>query len=113
MGASQQGIKAGRAYVELGVSSKLQAGLKRAQRRLRAFGAGVQRLGRQFTLMGAAMLASLAGAAKHFASYGDQLAKMSKRTGVSVEALSALRFAAARTGALCFAPRFGSSSFLR
>ena len=38
---STQGIKAGRAYIELGVGDKLTAGLKRAQARPRAFGAGV------------------------------------------------------------------------
>ena len=39
--ANTRGIKAGRAYVELGVGDKLTAGLKRAQARLRAFGTGV------------------------------------------------------------------------
>jgi len=32
----QAGIRAGRAYVEVGVHDKLVTGLKRAQRRLRA-----------------------------------------------------------------------------
>ncbi len=44
MGATQ-GIRAGRAFVELGVSDKLTAGLRRAQRRLKAFGDGVRSIG--------------------------------------------------------------------
>ena len=96
--AGAKGIRAGRAYVELGVGDKLTAGLKSAQKRLRAFGAGVMNIGTKLAGMGAAMAAPLLGAAKHFASYGDQVAKMSKRTGMSVEALSELRFVASQTG---------------
>ena len=48
--------------------------------------------------LGAAMAAPLLGAAKYFSSYGDQVAKMSKRTGMSVEALSELRYVASQTG---------------
>lgn len=96
--AGSKGIRAGRAYVELGVGDKLTAGLKQAQRRLRTFGAGVQQIGTKLAGLGAAMAAPLLGAAKHFASYGDEVAKMSKRTGLSVEALSELRFVASQTG---------------
>ena len=96
--AGAKGIRAGRAYVELGVGDKLTAGLKRAQKRLRAFGAGVMNIGTKLAGLGAAMAAPLLGAAKHFSSYGDQVAKMSKRTGMSVEALSELRYVASQTG---------------
>ena len=99
--AGAQGIRAGRAYVELGVGDKLTAGLKSAQKRLRAFGAGVMNIGTKLAGLGAAMAAPLLGAAKHFASYGDEVAKMSKRTGLSVEALSELRFVASQTGTEC------------
>jgi len=44
------------------------------------------------------MLAPMLGAAKAFSSMGDQVAKMAKRTGLSVEALSELRFVASQTG---------------
>ena len=96
--AGANNIRAGRAYVELGVGDKLTAGLKSAQKRLRAFGAGVMNIGTKLAGLGAAMTAPLLGAAKHFASYGDEVAKMSKRTGLSVEALSELRFVASQTG---------------
>jgi len=71
--AGSQGIRAGRAYVELGVGDKLTAGLKKAQRRLRAFGAGVQRVGARIAAMGAAMAAPLLASAKVFAGFDDQM----------------------------------------
>ena len=96
--ANTQGIKAGRAYVELGVGDKLTAGLKRARARLAAFGAGVTSWGTRLFAVGSALAAPAILAAKSFASVGDEVAKMAKRTGMSVEALSELRFVASQTG---------------
>ena len=47
---------------------------------------------------GTAMLTPFLSAAKHFATAGDQLNKMSQRTGVSVEVLSELGYAAEQSG---------------
>jgi len=97
--ASTQGIRAGRAFVELFADdSKLVRGLRRAERKLRAFGDSVRNLGLKMAALGSAMLAPLAAAAKLFSGYGDQVAKMAKRTGLSVETLSELRFVASQTG---------------
>ena len=96
--ANTKGIRAGRAFVEVGVSDKLAAGLRRAQRRLKAFGAGVQQIGTRIAGLGVIAAAPLAVTLKVFSSAGDQLDKMSKRTGVSVEALSELGFAAEQSG---------------
>jgi hypothetical protein len=96
--ANARGIRAGKAFVELGVSDKLTAGLRRAQKRLSAFGSGLRSIGTRITGFGAALAAPLAGSLKVFAAAGDQLDKMSKRTGVSVEALSELGFAAEQSG---------------
>ncbi|MCA9251267.1 MAG: hypothetical protein KDA54_09035 [Phycisphaerales bacterium] len=96
--ASAKGIRAGRAFVELGVSDKLTRGLRQAQKRLKAFGAGVRNAGLRITAFGASLAAPLAASLKVFSSAGDQLDKMSKRTGVSVEALSELGFAAEQSG---------------
>jgi len=94
-----RGIKAGRAYVELGThDSKLMRGLRRAQARLKAFGAGVKSIGLKMGAIGGSVLAPLLSAAKVFAAAGDQLHKMSARTGVSAEALSELGFAAEQSG---------------
>ncbi len=96
--ADTRGIRAGRAFVELGVSDKLSAGLRRAQKRLEAFGAGLRAVGVRMAGIGAAAVTSLLGAARHFVTFGDSLDKMSERTGVSVEALSELGFAAELAG---------------
>ena len=97
--ASAKGIRAGRAFVELFADdSKLVRGLRRAEKRLKAFGDRIRNLGLKIAGLGTAMLAPMLGAAKAFGSMGDQVAKMAKRTGLSVEALSELRFAASQTG---------------
>jgi hypothetical protein len=55
--ANAKGIRAGKAYVELGVSNKLTAGLKRAQKQLRAFGAGVRQMGQRLVVAASGVLA--------------------------------------------------------
>jgi len=97
---SAQAIRAGAAYVELYTKdSRLVRGLARASKRLQAFGASVRAMGLRVAAAGTAMLAPLLGAAKLFASTGDQLDKMRARTGFSAEALSELGFAAEQGGA--------------
>lgn len=95
---SQSAVKAGKAYVELGVHDKLAKGLRRAQARLKAFGAGVTKIGMGMMKLGAVAMAPLLGAAKVFSTMGDRVAKMAKRTGFSVEALSELTYVASQTG---------------
>ena len=80
-------------------NSRLIRGLKRARYKMRAWGQKVRAIGMSMMGVGSALAAPLAGAAKIFSSTGDRLGKLSKRTGVSVEALSELQFAAERSGA--------------
>ena len=97
--ASSQGIRAGQAFVELFADdSKLVRGLKAAEKRLKAFGAGVQSIGTKLFGLGAAAVAPLLGAANVFNEFGSQLDDMSQRTGISAEALSALGYAAKLSG---------------
>ena len=96
--AATGGIRAGRAFVELGVRDKIAKGLRKAQKRLRAFGAGISSMGRGLALASASILAPITAMVKGFAAAGDQLDKMSKRTGFSAEALSELSFAAEQSG---------------
>src|SRR5262245_48785308 len=97
---SSQAIRAGAAYIELYTKdSRLVRGLASASKRLKAFGAGVQSLGLKTVALGGAMLTPFIAAVKHFADAGDQLNKMSQRTGVSVESLSELGYAAEQSGA--------------
>jgi hypothetical protein len=93
-------IRAGRAFVELFADdSKLVRGLKRASAKLKAFGESVRNMGLKLVGLGSAVVAPLAASSKVFANMGDALAKMSARTGFSVETLSELGFAADLSGA--------------
>jgi hypothetical protein len=93
------GIRAGRAFVEIfGDDSALQRTLKASQKRLEDFGKSVGEVGKKMALIGSAALAPMLGAVKIYADMGDQMTAMSKRTGVSVEALSELGYAAKQSG---------------
>lgn len=88
-------IRAGAAYVELYArTNPLVRGLKLGQKYLTQFGSRVRRMGLWMMGAGGAITTAILGAAKSFASAGDQLHKMSLRTGMSVEMLSALSHAA-------------------
>jgi hypothetical protein len=98
--ANARAIRAGAAYVELFINdSKLVRGLAKAGRKLKAFGDAITGWSQKMTAIGAAITAPLLGSAKMFASMGDQIAKMGRRTGVSVETLSELAYAADLSGA--------------
>ncbi len=93
-------IRAGRAFVELFADdSKLVRGLRRAGKKLEAFGKKVRDIGLKIAAVGTAVVTALLGAAKTFATMGDHVAKMGRRTGFSAEALSELGFAAEQSGA--------------
>ncbi|MBA2479064.1 MAG: phage tail tape measure protein [Planctomycetes bacterium] len=97
--ASPGGIRAGQAYVELFADDRLlQRGLRSAQQRLKAFGDAVRAIGVRLAVIGTAIAAPLLAATRQFVSFGDQLDKMAIRTGLSVEALSELAFAAESSG---------------
>ena len=98
--AAASGIRAGAAYVELCVkNNRLVKGLDAAAAKLKAFGASITALGTRIAGLGVALALPFLGAAKLFAGMGDDMAKMSARTGVAVEALSELRYAHERSGA--------------
>ncbi|MBP9032321.1 MAG: phage tail tape measure protein [Pseudomonadales bacterium] len=97
--ANTKGIRAGRAFVELGVDDKIAKGLQKAEQRLKAFGEGVRSVGLKLGALGSAALTFLGGTVKAFVDTGDALDEMSARTGVSVETLSELGWAADLAGA--------------
>jgi len=97
--AKSNAIRAGRAFVELFADdTKLVRGLRAAEKKLKAFGTAISRMGRQMVGLGAAVLTPLVAVSKAFAAMGDAMGKMSKRTGFSTEALSELSFAAQQSG---------------
>lgn len=92
-------IKAGSAFIELSLTdSKFFAGLKAAEKGLANFGRTMTSLGASIQAAGAAIATPFLLAANHFREVGDALGDMSSRTGVGVEALSELGYAATQTG---------------
>jgi TP901 family phage tail tape measure protein len=97
---SANGIRAGAAFIELYTKdSRLVKGLDAAALKLKAFGATIKDMGTKIAGIGLSLTLPFVGAAKSFADMGSNLADMSQRTGVSVEALSGLGFAAELSGA--------------
>jgi hypothetical protein len=97
--ASAQGVRAGAAYVELFTrDARLVKGLNAAAARLKAFGASITALGARIAGLGVTLALPFLGAAKLFADMGSDILDMSQRTGVAVEALSELRYAAEQSG---------------
>lgn len=98
--ASPSGIQAGQAFVELFADdSRLVRGLKAASKRLVDWGKNITAAGQRMLLGGMTLLGPMTGFSKVFADMGSRLADMSARTGVSVEALSELGYAAEMSGA--------------
>src|SRR5262245_3094904 len=99
MAGSASAIRAGAAYAELVArDNKLVQGLKSAEARIKAFGAAISSLGTKFAALGGAVFLPLLAAAKTFTSSGSELLLMSQRTGIAVESLSQLNFAAQQAG---------------
>ena len=99
-------IRAGGAYIEVFTKDvSLQRGLQAASKHVqgfakgvRAIGDGIAGLGKKIMTLGALITAPIIAASKSWADAGAELVHMSERTGMSVEALSALKYAASRTG---------------
>lgn len=86
--------------VETGVDqSGLDKGLRAASDKLKSWGASITAMGAGIMAAGAAILTPLLGAAQVFNQMGSALNDASDRTGMAVEDLSALQFAAEQTGA--------------
>ncbi len=95
-------IEAGRAFLQLGLKSvlakQLSGALNDAGRKLQSGGQTMMRAGAAIGGAGAAVLAPILGSIRQFAKFGDELDKMSRRTGVAAPALAELGFAAEQSG---------------
>lgn len=80
------------------VSSNVSVMAKKAGEAAQRAGASMMRVGGSIAAAGGAITAGLGKAVFDFSEAGDALDKMSIRTGVSVEALSELSFAAQQSG---------------
>lgn len=103
---SAKEIRAGKAYVELSIRDKLTQGLRSAWGRLKAFAGMVKTAFFAVTGAIAGITAAISAAvtpivmmAKHFSDVGSELNDMAARTGVAVETLSQMKYAAEQTGA--------------
>lgn len=97
--ASPQGIRAGRAFVEIFADdSQLRRALDRSAERLKTFGKTVGMIGAGITAAGAAVAGPMLAVTRGFMQAGDEMDKMATRTGIAVEQLSLLRFAAEQSG---------------
>jgi hypothetical protein len=86
------GIEAGKAFIKFLLEDKeFKKGLTGIATRMKKFGA----IG---TAVSAPIVAGFGAAVAAFTSAGDELAKMSTRTGFSVESLSELKYAADQSG---------------
>lgn len=94
------GVRAGKAFVEIhGDLNPLSRALKRIGPVLNRWGAGLRQAGIGLSAAATSVLAPLALATRAFAAAGDNLHKMSQRTGISADNLSALSHAAELSGA--------------
>jgi hypothetical protein len=93
-------IKAGRAYVELYADkSKWAQAFNSVKADLTQLGRNLASVGARVAAAGAAIVGPIIAASKRFADFGDQIHKMSARTGIGAQALSELKFAAEQSGA--------------
>lgn len=94
-----EGISAGKAFVELLLDDTgISEGMSKAEGKLRSWAASALTMGAKIGALGGIIAGPFLVAAHTFASVGEELYYMSKRTGVSVDTLSQLRYAAAIAG---------------
>jgi len=97
--SNSKGIRAGRAYVELfAESGPLAAGLRSAAAKLKAWGTSIRDTGAKIAAMGGIAMTPMIAAAKGAASAGAEMYEMAAKTGMTVEELSRLKYAADLSG---------------
>ncbi len=97
--AGANDIKAGGAYVELGAKDKnLADKMRAAEARVKAFGDAIMAVGRRVLLAGISFVTPFVLLANSFAEAGARLEQISARTGIAVESLSSLEYAARSCG---------------
>lgn len=105
MAGNASGIRAGRAYVEMGANDKLTAALEAAKKKLQEFGASVQQVGTsirdaglKIAAFGAAAVGGAAAAVAAYTKIAGDFADIAAQTGLSVELLSEMETAVKDAG---------------
>jgi hypothetical protein len=92
-------VRQGGVFVEIGADAKkFFATLSQVNAQIGKAGKAMAMMGAKLTAVGTAITAPIAGAAAAFAMVGDAAQKMAARTGMSVEAVTGLAFAAEQSG---------------
>jgi len=92
-------VKAGRAYVEiLADQTKLEQGLKKAQKKLKDFGSSLTNLGKSMLGIAVAAGAPLAIATKTFASFDDEMRMVKAVSGATADEFASLTATAEKLG---------------
>ena len=91
-------VKAGSAYVSIGMKSSITKDLNKIKTELNDFGSSIMGIGSKVAGMGLAITGSLTAAVVNFSNVGDTLGKMAARTGVAASTMSELGFAAEQSG---------------
>jgi hypothetical protein len=92
-------VRQGGVFVEIGADAKkFFKTLSQVNAQIGKAGKSMAMMGAKLTAVGTAITAPIAGAAAAFASVGDAAQKMAARTGMSVEAVTGLAFAAEQSG---------------
>ncbi len=98
MGARKD-IEAASAYVRLYTKgAEWSKGLKKHSKELDGFGKKINGMAKKIAIAGGAIAAPLVASVMKFTEVGTQLDRTAKKTGMTVESLSELEFAAEKTG---------------
>lgn len=96
---SEAAIRAGKAWVAVGLKDEVQDGLDKIEKRFLSWGLRLGAVGGIIQGAGASILAALGLAANSFADTGSEIFEMTQKTGASAVQLSELSFAARQSGA--------------
>ena len=96
---SSSAIRAGAAFVELGVRNKMERGLNAASKRLKSFSSGVSGAGMSMAGLGVKIATPFALAAGVFASFDGKMAAVKAITGSTDAQMERLRDTAKSLGA--------------
>ena len=91
-------IRAGKAFIELSIRSKIVRGLRAAQRRLRAFGQSMSMVGRSMVRMAAMAALPIALATRTFVGFHDQMMTVKAVTGATADEFQRLYDLAKKLG---------------
>jgi hypothetical protein len=93
--AQSGAVRAGKAYVEFFADdSKLVRGMRAIERKLAKWGSRLSRIGSTMTAAGAMLAAPFAAAGLNIVQFGGYIDDMTHRTGMSVDAIQELAYAA-------------------